>query len=126
MTTVCTIEDIVEDVINNESLTADDVKQLEEFIGDDYSFNILIELLSIPRLLELESIDEGLIPLLYRAMRQNYSANNCILDQDAKQLIALIEPTDGLNLFEKRALKLLKNTCKYGLVFRNFLDDYIV
>jgi len=118
------IEEISEDVVENGSLTKEDVKQIREFVQNELDVNVLIELLSITHELDWKNIDNDIIDLIVNCIRKLFCDEDTITDRNAIELIALFDPEKALNPFERKALRKIKIEDYYGKVLRDFMDDH--
>jgi hypothetical protein len=120
------IKEIAEDVVNNGSLTKEDVQQIKEFIEDEIDIDVLIELLAITHDLDWKQIHNDIIELIVNCIRKLFYDEGTITDRNAVELIALFDPEESLNPFERKALSRIKSKGHYGKVLRDFMDDHSI
>lgn len=126
MVATYSIKEIAEDVVENGVLTREDIKQIKEFIKNDLDTEVFIELLALTHELDWRSIDNDMIDLLAHCIRTLYYDEGTITDRKAIELIALFDPEEALNPFERKALRKIRNEGNYGKVLRDFIDDNAV
>ena len=119
------IKEVVEDIIENGSLSRDDINELRLIVDECCDYDMLVELMSIADQLDWKRIDKELGLLIANCIIRLYAENNVISDTDAKEIIALFDPEEKLNPINRVALEKIKKL-KHGVVLRNFLDDNMI
>jgi hypothetical protein len=122
---ICSIVDIVEDILNNGSLTKQDVEELDKFIGQDTSIDILVELLLIPQSLDWKLVDPSLSDLIYRCIEALYFPDGKITSIIEMEIIDLFDPEDTLSPIEKEVLQRI-GMKEHGKVLQYFLDTNMI
>lgn len=120
-TDVCSIVEVVEDVISNGALTAQDVEFLDKFIGPNVSIDVLVELLSIPQALDWKVVDKSLSDLIFRCIIAVYVPNSTMDSIIETEIIELFDPDEPLSPVERETVKKL-GKIKHGRILQDFLD----
>jgi len=122
--TLFTISDMAEDIIDNGVLSKGDVQEIAKFIEDLIDVDTLIELLDITNNLSPDKIDDDMVDLLVAYIKKLFYYEGTITDRDAIELIALFDPEEALNPFERKVFRKIKTEGYYGKVLRDFMDDH--